>query len=136
MYIHLLRPSYNMVSVTAILLPFLILLIFDWFLWKHTKTTTNKKEKRRFITNFILVSILPVYCGFMLAFNEYKSHISTERWLNNPGERVYMVDDLLTRYKLSGMTRQEIVQLLGDPSETWYFKEENNIVYYLGTNED
>ena len=72
----------------------------------------------------------------MLTLNEYKSHFSTERWLNNPGERVYMVDDLLTRYKLSGMTRQEIVQLLGDPSETWYFKEENNIVYYLGTNED
>lgn len=132
LYIYWLRPTYNLVSITAILLPFMILLAFQCFMRKQTKTTANKKEKRRFIIQFILVSTLPIFCGFMLTLNEYKSHFSTERWVNNPGERVYMVDDLLTHYKLSGKTREEIVHLLGDPTETWYFKEDNNIVYYLG----
>ncbi|MBO0991847.1 hypothetical protein [Bacillus sp. SD088] len=130
LYIYWLRPTYNLVSTTAILFPFIILLVFQWFLRKQTKAATNKKEKRRFIIHFILVSILPVYCGFMLTLNEYKSHFSTERWLNNPDERVYMIDDLLTCYKLAGKSREEIVHLLGEPT----VKEEvNSIIYYLGT---
>ena len=34
-----------------------------------------------------------------------------------------MVDDLLHRHRLRGMTREEVVSLLGTPPETNYFRE-------------
>ena len=68
----------------------------------------------------------------MLGINEYKSNFSTERWLNEPDERVYMIDNLLKQYKLKGMKSEVVNNLLGSPTQTEYFKEDNNIVYYLG----
>lgn len=130
LYIHLLRPTYSMLSLSAILLPFILLLTFQWFLWKCTKG--GKKAKTQFITISLLSFILPLCCGIMLGLNEHKSNFSTERWLHKPAERVYIVDDLLSQYKLTGKTREEIHKLLGAPTETEYFKEKNNIVYYLG----
>ncbi|UHA58640.1 outer membrane protein assembly factor BamE [Metabacillus litoralis] len=47
-------------------------------------------------------------------------------------ERVYIVDDLLSTYNLKGMTKREVITLLGPPTDTEYFKNEKNIVYYLG----
>ena len=47
-------------------------------------------------------------------------------------ERVYMVDDLITTYDLKGKTKSEVMTLLGPPTDTEYFKNDKNIVYYLG----
>jgi hypothetical protein len=46
--------------------------------------------------------------------------------------RLRMVDDLLRRHSLRGMTREEVVSLLGTPPETNYFPE-YDLVYSLGT---
>ena len=43
-----------------------------------------------------------------------------------------MVDDLLSKYELVGMTQEEVISLLGKSTDTEYFKTENNMVYYLG----
>ena len=45
--------------------------------------------------------------------------------------RLRMVDDLLHRHRLRGMTREEVVSLLGTPPETNYFRE-YDLVYWLG----
>ena len=50
--------------------------------------------------------------------------------LKNP-VRIYMVDDLLKKYKLVGMNKNEIDSLLGVAPETEYFKE-YDYVYWLG----
>ncbi|MDD3394972.1 MAG: hypothetical protein PHG19_10075 [Anaerotignum sp.] len=42
------------------------------------------------------------------------------------------MDNLLEKHELSGMTVDEIMLLLGEDTETEYFKTENNMVYYLG----
>ena len=42
-----------------------------------------------------------------------------------------MVDDLLYHHKLDGMTRSEVVSLIGEPDVTDYFKE-YDMVYRLG----
>ena len=68
----------------------------------------------------------------ILGINEYQSTFTTEKWLNSDQGKVYMVDDLLTDYSLSGMTRAEVISLLGTPTETEYFKSDQNMVYYLG----
>ena len=46
--------------------------------------------------------------------------------------RLRMVDDLLHRHRLHGMTREEVVSLLGTPPETNYFHD-YDFVYWLGS---
>jgi hypothetical protein len=42
-----------------------------------------------------------------------------------------MADDPVNSQRLVGLTRQEVVTLLGEPPKTEYFKE-FDLVYYLG----
>ncbi len=42
-----------------------------------------------------------------------------------------MVDDLLRQNRLVGITRTEVVALLGTPAQTGYFRE-YDLVYWLG----
>ncbi|MGG3927064.1 outer membrane protein assembly factor BamE [Metabacillus fastidiosus] len=128
------HSSYSRVSIPAVLLPFILLLLFELVLWKRAygdlKIEREVKTKLKVIT--ILGSLPLLICITMLTVNEYKSMFTTEKWLNNISGRVYMVDDLLNDYDLNGKTKKEVTNLLGTPTETEYFKTENNIVYYLG----
>lgn len=42
-----------------------------------------------------------------------------------------MVDDLLERFPLRGMTRAQVVELIGEPTERQFFRE-YDMVYWLG----
>lgn len=45
--------------------------------------------------------------------------------------RIRMVDDLLSSYQLRGMSRQQVVSILGPPDQTEY-KKAWDMVYWLG----
>jgi len=45
--------------------------------------------------------------------------------------RIRMVDDLLKQYSFSGMSREEVTEILGEPDKTAYFREWD-MVYWLG----
>ncbi|MDQ0232062.1 outer membrane protein assembly factor BamE domain-containing protein [Metabacillus malikii] len=127
--------DFNLVSTLAIILPFLILLVFVSGFWNATYHDVKKefwmKQRLLFIT--ILGSLPLIICSIFLAINEYQSIFQRERWVNNESDRVYMVDDLLSEVELTGKTREEVITLLGAPTETEYFQTDSNIVYYLGT---
>lgn len=72
--------------------------------------------------------LLLLYCVVILGVNEYESRFTTKRWLNDDEGRVYLVDDLLNDHELIGKTKEEVITLLGSPTETEYFKEEDNVV--------
>ncbi|WP_331698091.1 outer membrane protein assembly factor BamE [Paenibacillus sp. IITD108] len=133
-FIKLLHSSYSIVSVTAIILPFLFLLLFHFALWKASENDfrSSRKGKNIFTGILIIGSILPLCCGVILGINEYRSNFTIEKWLNNQHSRVYIVDNLLKKYDFEQMTKDEVTKLLGTPPETNYFKGEDNIVYYLG----
>ncbi|SFA99914.1 MULTISPECIES: hypothetical protein [unclassified Bacillus (in: firmicutes)] len=60
------------------------------------------------------------------------NQFNQEKWLNKPAERVNMVDSMLSEVRLRGKSKTEIIKLLGEEEEKVYFKELNNLVYYLG----
>lgn len=61
----------------------------------------------RIIPIFIL--ILFSGCANSISVKEF----TVEQWNLYPEERIYLIDSLITKYNLIGMSRDEIVQLLG-----------------------
>lgn len=43
-----------------------------------------------------------------------------------------MIKDLLRRYKFTGWTRQQVVELLGRPTEKWSGFQQWDMIYVLG----
>jgi outer membrane protein assembly factor BamE (lipoprotein component of BamABCDE complex) len=133
-FIYVLHSSYSVISISAILLPFIFLLLLELVLWKHTDNNlrSDRKVKNKYKIITSLGSIPPLLCAVILGLSEYKSNFTADKWLNNHTERVYMVDDFLNDFDLNDKTKDEVISLLGTPTETEYFKDDNNIVYYLG----
>jgi outer membrane protein assembly factor BamE (lipoprotein component of BamABCDE complex) len=67
--------------------------------------------------------------GSRTAFDSARWKI--ENLADAKGVRVRMVDDLLHKHRLKGMTREQIDELLGVPPHTNYFHE-YDYVYWLG----
>ncbi len=82
----------------------------------------------KYRTLFIIGFVLLYLCGRNILIHRF----SSESWQKYPEKRVDMVDDLLSKYELMGMTQEEVISLLGQSTDTEYFKTENNMVYYLG----
>ena len=93
----------------------------------------------------ILGAVLFPFAVFWLVFGGYRelrewaqrmpfdSHVWTTRLFDENKEpvRIRMVDNLIQKYELRGMTRSEIIDLLSEPPETGYFSE-YDFVYWLG----
>ena len=72
------------------------------------------------------------------AWEEWRQRIPFERaaWIaagttDAEPQRTRMVDDLLRRTDFTGMTREQVTGMLGEPTNTEYFSDWD-MVYYLG----
>ncbi|MGG3528397.1 hypothetical protein COM13_26735 [Bacillus pseudomycoides] len=122
------HSSYNTVSILVVSIPFILLLALQWIVFHFSGGNNKGIFKSITIVGAVLFSI----CIVQLGVNKYNSKFQTDRWLKDERKRVYMIDDLLTKHKLVGKPKKEIVQLLGKPTETRRFEEMNQTVYYLG----
>ena len=78
----------------------------------------------------LLVIVAGIIYVLFLLFSP--DEFNQEIWVNKPAKRVDMIDSLLSEVELKGKTKTEIIKLLGQEEEKAYFKEPNNLVYYLG----
>ena len=77
--------------------------------------------------------IPPLFLVDKLGDNERKLNFTLEKWINNPDDRGYIVDDFLNENDIVGKTKEDIQDLLGEPdTEESFSKEENKVVYLLG----
>ena len=61
------------------------------------------------------------------------SIFTTEKWLENPSQRVKIVNDLLLRYDMVGMNKKEVINLLGENNQDRHYANNDIFVYYLGS---
>ena len=62
-----------------------------------------------------------------------KHTFSTSKWLDDPEGRTAIVDDLLEKNELVGMSEDDVLSLLGEPDNYYgYFNADNRYVYYMG----
>ena len=122
------HSSYTIVSVLAVSVPFIFLLVLQRIVLHFSSSNNKRKCKDIIIVGTVFFSI----CIVQLGVNEYNSKFRIDRWLEDEGNRVYMIDDLLAQHKLVGKSNKEIIQLLGRPTKTSKSEEMNQTVYYLG----
>lgn len=122
----------------VIILPTILLFFFQWLVWNYADIQNRIRVKKLFVIIFVIGISPTVYWLSVVGMNEYKSHFNHERWVNvnNVNERVYMIDDLRKEYSLKGMSKNELIQLLGKETKTNHFKKPNNMVYYLGSDSE
>jgi sugar/nucleoside kinase (ribokinase family) len=91
------------------------------------KMTRNKK-----IVVFLCIAVGILAC--LLIKHEYDHTFQRSRWFDEPQQRVVMLDDMMKKHPIVGMSEEEIMQFLGDEKTgaTYYFTEPDNLVYYLG----
>lgn len=92
-----------------------------------------RKAKRFNYTVFTILIIGILLCTVWGIRYKYQHTFSTSKWIENPHERVNIVDDMLLKNDLIGKTKQEIIALLGEESgKKISSAKENSFAYYLG----
>ncbi len=101
-----------------------------------------RNRKSSLLFSFIAAGLVVVGVGVWLFFGDsIRERLSRQRfdpvaWKTDDRSytnavRIRMVDDLLQRHSFRGMTREQVVALVGEPDKTEYFKEWD-LVYWLG----
>lgn len=80
---------------------------------------------------FIIYIVISVWAVYTAAKYHYTHTFSQKAWLKTE-ERAYMAEDMMKKYSLEGMTKEDVISLLGNDTEREYFKEKGNLVYWLG----
>ena len=84
----------------------------------------------RLLALALVATALGTFAYFNLGQTRFDSNVWKSMPSNDPG-RLAMVDDLLAKYRLVGMTQSEIDGMLGIPPQTPYFQD-YDYVYWLG----
>lgn len=96
----------------------------------------ERQEELRRAQKFNRIALLGLLAVFVVGVAlgiARKGHtFSTEQWLAEPAERTKIVEDLLENHSPMGMTEEEVLALLGQPSDETPFTEQNTLYYYLG----
>jgi hypothetical protein len=110
---------------------------------KIRKQVQQAKMWNRNTIIFSIISAIVIASIIGFGIFRYKHTFNVEKWLKAPNDRTNIVNDLLEKHKLIGMTEEEIISLLGKEENYAntktsfkiskdYFEPENTIVYYLG----
>jgi outer membrane protein assembly factor BamE (lipoprotein component of BamABCDE complex) len=96
---------------------------------------SKPEEKIRNLAKKILVLVLfapAFYLLINMGINHSKFEFTKEKWLSQNENRIYLVDDMMHEFNLVGKSKTEVINFLGEPTDTEYFKTPDNVVYYLG----
>lgn len=102
-------------------------------------------KRKRLVRAVAIASPILLGAGWWYWRSDYSSlplRFERERWLAAEPEftsrsvRLRMVDSLLRRHTLIGMSRDEIVALIGEPGDSGGYFKDYDLVYFLGLERD
>jgi hypothetical protein len=79
------------------------------------------------LINGLVLTVITL--GGIYIWYDNKHEFTKEKWLDEPSERINIVDDLLASYELVGMSMEQVFVLLGSDS---YPAADDGIRYNLG----
>ncbi len=90
------------------------------------------RAKRFNYTVFAIFMIIAVLIGISVIRYKIQHEYSPLKWAKNPSDRVEIVNDMLSENELKGMTKAEVIDLLGKESDRNSKGTEDTLIYYLG----
>lgn len=63
----------------------------------------------------LFLGTILIFIGGFTIWVDNKHEFTKEKWIKRPTNRSEIVEDLLQTYKLSGMTQDEVITMLGIP---------------------
>lgn len=87
-----------------------------------------KKEKRNFFRIGLISTVTFVFIGFIgfASFHSYYSNFTPEKWATNQCVRNIMMNDLKDNHALIGMSKTQVIEMLGTPDVI----ADDNLFYY------
>lgn len=104
----------------------------------------DREIRRAKIFNYtVAIIFLLIFISIFALLGAWKWNrtFTVSRWMDNPNERYKIVSDMLSENEIIGMTENEIIDLLGNETESapekfkhprGMFPNENNLTYGLG----
>ena len=103
---------------------------------------TILRAKRGIIITFLVFACILLMIAVSFCVLKYQHTFSERKWNENSENRYKIVDDMLDKYQLMGMSESDVIQLLGEEDSNdktsfkisrEYFPVESTLVYWLGT---
>ena len=100
-----------------------------------------KRAKKGIIIAFSILVCILLVIAVIFCVHRYRHTFSQEKWLADSSERHMIVDSMLEKHPLIGMSEADVIALLGtedgDGQSSFklsreYFPPESTLVYYLG----
>jgi hypothetical protein len=66
-----------------------------------------------------IILFLLIICALIIVAYNNTVRFSSSKWISNEDGRLPVVEDLLSKHNLTGMSKVEIIELLGMPSQTY-----------------
>ena len=106
----------------------IILAIYSLYLKYKRKFSFTKTIMYSVIS--ILIYIFVVIGTHMVAEYQFKS-FSLEKWTTYPYQRYRMLDDMTSKYNFIGMSRENVMEILGNPDFTHIQDSDGKIEYII-----
>ncbi len=106
---------------------------------EYRKAALHAKRSNQII--FAVFTCLLLIVVFAFCVFKYQHTFSKSKWDENKEDRYKIVNDMLGKYQLIGMSESDVIQLLGEEDSNGqtsfkiskqYFPPDSTLVYYLG----
>lgn len=92
------------------------------------------------IRKTLLISIVPIIIyalisfGTIITINYYLKDFSQDKWAKYQSERYRMLDNMTNKIDFIGMTKEEVIKILGEPDNPYAATDNIDLIdYYVGS---
>lgn len=129
----------DILMVSMVISTYIFSVFIRFVLSKQKLRKVSKSSVRKFFAYLCVIVLVGVSSilswkiaePYKDAYLKHVSTFSTDKWIAYPDSRVTMFEDFESNNSLTGMTKDEIIRLFGDPDSS----DKSEIVYKLGDSE-
>ncbi len=93
-----------------------------------------KFKKSGLIFTIPILAYAIISFGTIYAINSYLSDFSQDKWVKYQSERYHMLDDMTNEINFVGMSKEEVIKMLGEPNRPYADTDNIDLIdYYVGS---
>lgn len=124
----------SVIGGTCWVLLYLVLPLFIFIVPLVAKFLFKCNFKKAIFVSIISVLIYVILTfGTIFTVHEFLEDFTSNKWKKYPNERYLMLDDMAEEIKFIGMTKENVIEILGEPTSPYADTEDADLIeYYIG----